>query len=108
MSITSVSPTRTSITCQDFSTWETGESIPEGLRGLIQSISDTVRDVVEGVTSEFHNIIGGSFSITKHSVAAPQAGAAADDDDEGPDEDDEDEGSDDEPEDPPRFQFSAN
>lgn len=75
--------------------------MPEELRGLIQSISDTVRAVVEDVTSEFHNIIGGSFSITKHSIAAPQA-AADDEDDEDEDEDE------DEPEDPPRFQFSAN
>lgn len=75
--------------------------MPEELRGLIQSISDTVRDVVEGVTSEFHNIIGGSFSITKHSITAPQAEV---DDDEEDEEDDEEDG----PQEPPRFDFSVN
>lgn len=76
------------------------------MQGLVQIISDSVREVVEGATSELHNIVGGSYSIVKY---APQAGAASasdigGDDDEGDEDDDED----DEPEDPPRFQFSAN
>ena len=79
--------------------------MPEELQGLIQSISDTVRDVVEGVTSEFHNIMGGSFSITKHAIpaiAAPQA--EVDDDEDEDEEDDEEDG----PQEPPRFDFSVN
>jgi len=103
ITITEVSPTNTTVTCSDFSTWT--KDMPAHMQGLIQVISDSVRAVVEDATSELHNIVGGSYSIVKYaSQAAPASASDIGGDDEEDDEDDED----DEPEDPPRFQFSAN